>query len=102
MDEFIKEEGKLGHGFASVDVFEEIDLGDREKPRPTYISAKLDPEYRHELIKLLREYKDCFLGNIMKCLVLTDLLWSIGCLLSQGLGRISNILVAVILRFCLI
>ena len=25
-----------------------------------FISAKLDHEYKHELIKLLKEYKDCF------------------------------------------
>jgi len=60
MDEFFEDEGKLGFGFTSADVLEEIDLGDDSKPRPTYISAKLDPEYKKELISLLREYKDCF------------------------------------------
>ena len=25
-----------------------------------FISASLDPEYKHELKKLLKEYKDCF------------------------------------------
>ena len=39
MDEFIEDEGKLGHGFTSADILEEVDLGDRDKPRPTYISA---------------------------------------------------------------
>jgi hypothetical protein len=39
---------------------EKIDLGDGSKPRPTYISAKLDVEYKKELIALLKEFKDCF------------------------------------------
>ena len=37
-------EGKLGHDFTSVDELEEIDIGPR--PRPMYVSAKLDPEYK--------------------------------------------------------
>jgi len=60
MEEFIEDEGKLGQGFMSADALEEIDLGDGDRPRPTFISANLDPEYKQELIKLLREYKDCF------------------------------------------
>ena len=50
MDEFL-EEGKLGHGFTSADLLEEIDIGDSDRPRPTFISASLDPEYKHELKK---------------------------------------------------
>jgi hypothetical protein len=52
MDEFLEDEGKLGHGFTSADALEVIDLGDGDRPRPTFISAKLDPEYKHELVKL--------------------------------------------------
>jgi hypothetical protein len=33
--------------------------GDGGKPRPTYISAKLEEEYKKELITLLKEFKDC-------------------------------------------
>ena len=39
-------DGKLGHGFTSVDELEEIDIGPRDRPRPTYVSAKLNPEYK--------------------------------------------------------
>jgi hypothetical protein len=46
MDEFIDDEGKLGHGFTSADALKGIDLRDGDRPRPTYISAKLDPEYK--------------------------------------------------------
>ena len=52
--------GKLGRGFMSADKLEEIDVGDGSKPRPMYISAKLDPEYKSKLIDLLKEFKDCF------------------------------------------
>jgi hypothetical protein len=44
----------------SVDKLEEIDIGDGEKPKPTFISANLESSFREELIKLLKEYKDCF------------------------------------------
>ena len=60
MDHFLDDEGKLGHEFTSIDALEEGDLGDGYRPRPMFISAKLDPEYKHELVKLLKEYKDCF------------------------------------------
>ena len=35
--------GKLGHGFASVGGLREIDIGPRDRPRPTYVSAKSNP-----------------------------------------------------------
>jgi hypothetical protein len=53
-------DGKLGHGFMSAHKLEEIDIGDDDKPRPTFISANLESSFREELIKLLKEYKDCF------------------------------------------
>ena len=60
MDEFLEEEGKLGHGFMSADLLKEIDIGDGDRPRPTFISANLDPKYKQELKSLLRVYKDCY------------------------------------------
>ena len=53
-------DGKLGHDFTSADELEEVDIGSRDKPRPTYVSAKLDPEYKQELVDLLKDFKDCF------------------------------------------
>jgi hypothetical protein len=53
-------DGKLGRGFMSADKLDEIDIGDGDKPRPTFINANLDSSFREELIKLLKEYKDCF------------------------------------------
>jgi len=61
MDSLVDEdEGKMGKRFVSADELEAMDTGEGDKPRPTYVSAKLDPEYKQELISLLKEYKDCF------------------------------------------
>ena len=53
-------DGKLGYGFTSADELEEVDIGPGDKPRPTFISKKLDPHLRGLMIALLREYPDCF------------------------------------------
>ena len=53
-------DGKLGHGFTLTDELEEIDIGSGDRPRLTYISTKLDPEYKQELVGLLKKFKDCF------------------------------------------
>jgi hypothetical protein len=54
------DEGKLGYGFTSADELEEIDIGPGDKPRPTFISKKLNPELQEPMIVLLKEYADCF------------------------------------------
>ena len=46
--------GKLGHGFTLVGELKEIDIGPRDRPRPTYVSAKSNPKYKPELIDLLK------------------------------------------------
>ena len=46
--------GKLGHGFTSVGELKEIDIGPEDRLRPTYVSAKSNPEYKLELIDLLK------------------------------------------------
>ena len=53
-------DGKLGHDFNLADESEEIDIGPGDRHRLTYVSAKLDLEYKQELIDLLKEFKDCF------------------------------------------
>src|ERR1044072_2585714 len=42
------------------DPLDEVDLGDGEIKRPTYISAKIDPDLKNEIVCLLKEFKDCF------------------------------------------
>jgi hypothetical protein len=54
------DEGKLGYGFTSTEELEEMDIGPGDKPRPTFISMKLNPELREPMIVLLKEYVDCF------------------------------------------
>ena len=59
-------EGKLGQGFKSTDLLEEANIGPSDRPRPTYVSAKLDPEYNPELVNLLKEYRDYFAWEYYK------------------------------------
>src|SRR3954466_3915694 len=61
-------DGKLGYGFTSADELEEIDIGPGDKPRPTFISKKLDPQLRDRMITLLKEYPDCFAWDYMEML----------------------------------
>jgi hypothetical protein len=63
-------DGKFGRGLMSANKLEEVDIGNGDKPRPTFISANLESSFREELIKLLREYKDCFAWDYseMPCL----------------------------------
>ena len=36
--------GKLEHSFMSASELKEIDIGPRDRPRPTYVSAKSNPK----------------------------------------------------------
>jgi hypothetical protein len=58
--------GKLGYRFRSVDELEEIDIGPGDKPRPTFISQKIDPSLRAPMIALLKEYYDYFAWDYTK------------------------------------
>ena len=51
---------KLGQGFTSADPFEKVDIRDGGVPRPIFVNANLSTEYKADLIKLLKEYVDCF------------------------------------------
>jgi len=59
MDRFA-DDGKLGQEFTSADDLVEVDIGNGDKPIPTFISAKLNSECKLQLTDLLKEYKDCF------------------------------------------
>ena len=41
------------HGFMSAGGLREINIGHEDKPRPTYVSTKSNPECKPELINLL-------------------------------------------------
>ena len=51
---------KLGQGFTSADPLEKVDLGDGTIPRLTFVNKNLSAEYKADLVKLLKEYIDCF------------------------------------------
>jgi len=59
MDRFT-DDGKLGQGLTSADDLVELDIGNGDRPRPTFISARLDSECKQQLTDLLKEYKGCF------------------------------------------
>jgi hypothetical protein len=56
----LADDGKLGYGFTSADELEEVNIGPGDKPRPTFVSKKLDPSPREPMIALLKEYSNCF------------------------------------------
>ena len=68
MDRFA-DDGKLGQGFTSADDLVEVDISNGDKPRPTFISAKLKSECKQQLTDLLRNIKIALLGIIPRCLV---------------------------------
>ena len=97
MDRFA-DDGKLGQRFTSANDLVEVDIGSRHKPRPTFVSAKLNSECMRQLTDLLKEYKDCFAWDYTEMPG-----WlNIGCLSSLDFGHISSQLAGVILIFFLI
>jgi hypothetical protein len=54
---------KLGQGFSSANPLEEIDIGDGITPRPTFVNKNISLEHKDAIIKLLRDYVDCFTWN---------------------------------------
>jgi hypothetical protein len=59
IDDFDQVE-KLGQGFSSADPLEEMDIGDGITPRPTFVNKNMSLEYKDAIIKLIRDYVDCF------------------------------------------
>ena len=52
---------KLDDSLAEVqDPLQEVNLGDENEHKPTFISQLLEPKFQTKLIELLREYQDCF------------------------------------------
>jgi len=54
------------YGFTSAGGLREIDIGPRDRTRPTYVNAKLNPEHELELMDLLKEVQGLF--YLMRCL----------------------------------
>jgi hypothetical protein len=62
----LTDDGKLGYGFTLADELEEVDIGPRDKPQPTFFSKKLHPCLQEPMIALLKEYADCFAWDYME------------------------------------
>jgi hypothetical protein len=62
----LADDGKLGYRFTPADDLKEIDIGPRDKPRPTFISKKLDTSLREPMIALLKEHSNCFAWDFTK------------------------------------
>jgi hypothetical protein len=58
--EDFEEVEKLGQSFSSADPLEEVDIGDGITPRPTFENKNMSLEHKDAIIKLLKEYVDCF------------------------------------------
>jgi hypothetical protein len=61
--EVFDEVEKLGQGFSSIDPLEEIDIGDEINPWLTFVNKNMSLEHNDAIIKLLRDYVDCFAWN---------------------------------------
>jgi hypothetical protein len=51
---------KLGQGFLSADPLEEMDIRDEITPWLTFVNKNMSLEHKDAIIKLLRNYIDCF------------------------------------------
>jgi hypothetical protein len=58
--EDLREDGKLGQGFSSIDALEEMNIRDGTVPRPTYMNANLTKEQKEQVWCLTHEFIDCF------------------------------------------
>jgi hypothetical protein len=62
IEDFDKVE-KLGEGFSLANPLEEIDLGDRITPRPTFVNKNMPLEHKDAILKLIKDYVNCFTWN---------------------------------------
>jgi hypothetical protein len=50
----------------SVDLLEEVDIGNGAVPRPTFVNKNLDASYKAKLMDILKEYVHCFAWSYSK------------------------------------
>jgi hypothetical protein len=63
---------KLGQGFSSADTLEEVDIRDGITPRPTFVNKNMSLNHKDAIIKLPRDYIDCFTWNYHEMLGLSQ------------------------------
>jgi hypothetical protein len=54
---------KLVQGFLSTDPLEEIDIGGGITPRATFVNKNMSLGHKDAIIKLFKDYVDCFAWN---------------------------------------
>jgi hypothetical protein len=60
LDEDFDNVGKLGKVFLAVDNLQEVNLGEGNNMKPTYISTNLSQEQKEHMFFMLKEFMDCF------------------------------------------
>ncbi|KAL1338127.1 hypothetical protein AAHE18_10G188800 [Arachis hypogaea] len=67
--DYIYDDGPLGFEKNDTDIvkkvevqdpLEEVDIGNGDYPRPTYVSKMLPDDFKQEMVEILKEYCDCF------------------------------------------
>jgi hypothetical protein len=76
--------------YMSIDELEEVDIGDGNGKRPTYISTNLMISQRGEVCKVLKEFADNFAWDYTEMLGLSRELAEHQLPIKQGSGHISN------------
>jgi hypothetical protein len=54
---------KLGQGYSLADPLEEIHIGDEITPRPRFVNKNMSLEHNDAIIRLLKDYVNCFAWN---------------------------------------
>ena len=91
---------KLGQDFTSSDPLEKVDIGDGTVPRLTFVNANLSDDCKADLIKLLKEYVDCFAWEYSEILGFSCDLVEHQLRLRPVLDPINNLL-AILIPLCM-
>ena len=91
---------KLGQGFVSADPLEKVDIGDGSIPRPTFVNTNLSDDCKTDLIKLLKEYVDCFAWEYSEMPSLSRHLVEHQLPIKASLDLINN-LICVLIMLCM-
>jgi hypothetical protein len=81
---------RIGQGFSSADPSEEIDIGDGITPRPIFVNKNMSLKHNDAIIKLHKDYVDCFTWNYCEMPGLSRELVEIDFLLNLVSGLTSS------------
>jgi hypothetical protein len=66
--EDFEEVEKIGQVFSSANPLVDIDIGNGITPSPAFVNKNMSLEHNDAIIKLLKEYVDCFTWNYREML----------------------------------